>query len=144
MSDLLAVPRTDVIEGYTLMPLALPAFSQLRRHFEASYLGLAAVAAEGKTASVEKRLMEAAHEFINRGNFEYGMRAHRFAMLADDNLPFLLCLCLKEKHPDMTPAKADRLAPQAIRQKVHNACLECAGWDLSPKKAEAQSQTNPL
>jgi hypothetical protein len=143
MADISITPRSDVIEGYTLMPLRLPAFAQLRRHFEATHLRIAAIAAEGQSESVAQRIMEKASKDIREGEFAYGTRGFGHAMLADDNLDVLLCSCLKEKHPEMTLGKASRLITHESRSAIHSACLECAGWDLSEKKAQAQDAITP-
>ena len=143
MSDTSIVPRTDVIDGFTLMPLRLPAFAQLRRHFEATHLRIAAVAAEGQPESVAQRIMEKASKDIREGEFAYGTRGFGHSMLADDNLDVLLGLCLKEKHPEMTPGKAGRLIAHESRSAIHSACLECAGWDLSEKKRRRRARLLP-
>lgn len=143
MASEIAVPRADVIDGYTLMPLRLPAFAQLRRHFDATHLRTAAIAAEGQSDAVEKRLMDAANVFIQRGNYAYGMPGFTFAIIADDNLPFLLSLCLKEKHPDITPAKAERLITDENRKVVYDTCLDFAGVTFGKKKAVTAGPANP-
>lgn len=133
-TELGAVPRNDVIEGHTLSPLKIPAYGELQRHFEAMLLKIAAQACHDQPDAIQRLCMGVAQDLIARGRLRYGTREFDMALQSIDALPFLLHLCLRARHPRITPAAAALMVKDdAARPKIYEACLEMAGY--STKKA---------
>lgn len=143
LPDLVAVERTDVIPGRVLSPLRVKDYGTLQRHFEATYLRVAALASEGLPEAAANRLLSKAQDYITDGRFRFGTAEFDAALFSIDHLPLLLHLALQLKHPDSTPATAELLITDANRYEVRNACMELAGYGVSKKKEATVIDSRP-
>jgi hypothetical protein len=137
---------TDLIPKHTLTTLRLSALAALERHFEAAHLKVAATAASELPKRAGDALLDKAMQYVEEGNLRYGMVGFYRALHRLDNLPALLCECLKEAHPKMTPAAAGMLIPDddfPQRTKIRNTCVELAGYEQPKKEPPQTPPTEP-
>lgn len=142
LTDNAGVGRSDVIPGQTLMPLRPADFGILQQNFQANLLKVAAMAADDLPPAMERRIMSAATACIAEGQLHYGSPGFDYAMYSIDNLPALLCQCLKEKQPRTTVAGAMALITDSNRVAILQGCLEMAGY-VKKKEEPSTPQSKP-
>lgn len=127
--ELGAIPDTTTVKGHTLSWLTVPVVTgELVDRFKAEYIGINAMAAQGKSPEVAKLIMDRADEVIDSGKFIYGTSGYDAAIGALKIVPYLLYLCLREKHPRMTEKGASLLINDDNRTEIRLACLRLAGY----------------
>lgn len=145
VSEIIPVPRTDIIPGYTLCPFTIESFAQAEAEFARKHLEIVAAAAETATDRIAGLMLETANRLVADKHFAYGSRGFNLCAFNPISLAYLLYLTMGIKHPKATLQQAQALIPnfklnQAAFDKIQNGVLELIGFRFDPPKTEDASK----
>lgn len=144
LAELTGAGRSDIIEGYTLMPLRLLDYGELERIFEARHVARAQAAAEGMPADAAAKIMRQALDDVKRGEFTFGKDAFDDEAMKLANLPLLAYLEIRQKHPDIDLEKTvDLLTAQPDLGAVREAVLSLARYRVKKKPPATATEAEP-
>lgn len=135
------IPTVDeaTLPGYTLSPLEIMDIGDLQEYFAANYLRVANVAAAAMTPKAGSSLLSIAMTDVRLGMFLYGSSGFDVAFSDTANLPKMLSIAARKKHPEVTVEKARGLIPASAddRARLFAALRKLAGY----KKKAIQTKT---
>lgn len=142
LADITAAGRSDVIPGHILSPLTLRDYGSCELEWEAQARADALVMAGGMPDADRRSFIEQTVARIAGGRYAFGSQGFDDAALKTQNLPFLLYLSLRRKHPDMTREKAAEFLDGDNAPDIQSAVLSLAGYEVK-KKETSSSPAEP-
>ena len=147
LEEIAPVQDSTLFAPFVLTPLRIIVdLPLLTRRFKANYLKTCQDAASQMDAEQADDFMAKAHQQVSRGMFVECGSAFRFALLSSENLPFLIWLLGRAKHPEKTEEYWAARVKNADYAEVLNRCIEISGiWAAGnpKKKAPAASPVTP-
>lgn len=136
LSELTAAPRSDILENYVLSPWTLAEFGEAEAEFERKHLERAGIAASapGISAEVKDQMLALANDDVRASRLSYGSPGFDRKMNDFCNLPFILYLTLRAKHPAITLAESMKLVPIDDILNFQRSVLEIHRYVFSQKK----------
>jgi len=130
LAELTAPARADVLPGYTLSPFRLWMYAEAEVEFARSHVAIAAAATVGLPTSIQKIIVEAALEDVAEGKFNYGADCFDRKALADSATPYLLWLCLRPAHPEITRPKVESLITKENEDALYREVASLMGYNV--------------
>lgn len=136
LSELTAAPRSDILENYVLSPWTLAEFGEAEAEFERKHLERAALAASatGISAEVKDQMLALANDDVRASRLSYGSPGFDRKMNDFCNLPFILFLTLRAKHPAITLSESMKLVPINDILNFQRSVLEIHRYVFGQKK----------
>ncbi len=134
LSDRTASPNTGVLPGYALSSFTIADFGEAEAEFGRAHVATAMRGAQDLPPPLQDRVATAATRDVANRLFDYGSGGFDRAAGSRQHLPFLLYLALRRRHPQATRQMAADLLTAENFAEVRQAVLECAGYDLRPRK----------
>jgi hypothetical protein len=136
LAQLAGAARTDVaaLPGYNLSPWRLEEYADAEQEFSQRHLRAAAEAGIGLPREVSDRIIGLALADVKRGDFSWGTLNFDKQLFLASNVPFILWLTLRKKHPETKREAAAKLITEENRHVLHKAILELLGFDFTKKK----------
>lgn len=127
-----AIDGADVLPGYMLSRLGPAELGELERHFKVQHLSEAVSAAH--TTEAAQVLTATAMQNNARGVWRHGTPGFIYSALTPANLPKMLALALRRKHPAINEADAANLITAENEPLIHTAVLALCGVDVPAAK----------
>jgi hypothetical protein len=128
LSDLAGAGRSDVLPGYVLSPPRLREWADAETEAAASYIRAVRQSCIGLPAEVSVALMQQSLDLVAAGEFGMGMPKLDAYLRSATAAPFILWLCLRVKHPQVSRDKVDDVTSGVAEEDVARAVLELWGF----------------
>jgi hypothetical protein len=139
LAQLAGAGRTDVLAGYELKPWRLIEYADAEQEFAQRHLRAAGEAAKDLPKEVADRVIALALADVKRGDFSWGVSNFDRQLFLASNLPFVLWLSLRQKHPKLKRVETAELLTDENQGVVQKAILEMLGFDFAtPDKKKAR------
>ena len=144
LSDVIGATDSSVLPGYVLSKFALEDYADAEAEFARQHIAIAAEGTAHLSPKVQDRFAAKALADIKAGCFAWGMNEFDIQTLTRTQVPFLLWLSLRARHPGITRKEVAKLVTFENREAIHRALLDCIRFVYQTKKAppvEKQSQS---
>lgn len=145
LSNLTGGARSDVLPGYVLSKLGLAEYGECEDEFGRKYIATVALGVSKLPAESRKEWIDIALAKVATGQFNWGRPEFDRQSFASSHLTFLLYVCLKVHHGDITRQKAASLLTSENEGNVQRAVLEKMGYRFGedPKNDLAEAKKEP-
>lgn len=140
LSNLTGGSRSDLLPGFVLSKPGLVEWGECEQEFARKYVAMVASGLSGLPADTRKEWIDGALAKIANGMLNWGREEFDRQAIATHNTPFLLYICLRVKHPEITRVSAATLLTPENQIKVQEAVLRMCGYlpkEDEPKNIEA-------